>query len=228
MSETTTKTETKSRPILFSGPMVRAIHAGQKTQTRRVVKLPPDIRADGFFGEESGPFRFHVSDLICPYGAPGDELWVREEHYRFGHWEPVPGVRTKSGRHQKWQFVGDSDEVLFECPFELSRSMNAPYQSRPGWYKRLARFMPRWASRLTLTVTGVRAERLQDISHEDALAEGIKATKWATDGLPLRQQRLTLSVLAYSHLWEEINGSGSWAENPWVWVVEFERKAVGS
>lgn len=269
MSETTTKTETKSRPILFSGPMVRAIRDGRKTQTRRVVRMQGDdmkIRDDGFFGEhdEGSPFRFHVSDLRCPYGVPGDELWVREEHYRFGHWEPVLGVRTKSGRHQKWQFVGDSEEVLFECPFELSRSMNAPYQSRPGWYKRLARFMPRWACRLTLTVTDGRVEPLQDISGADARAEGCdpdwdafhEATEavegwqepdefieeceeecdWVNFGRKLvhssehkewQSDRESFARrLAFQHLWQSINGPDSWAANPWVWVVTFERKAV--
>lgn len=239
-----TTTATKSRPTLFSGPMVRAILNGTKTQTRRVVNpqppeencLPAHIDASTIKDDpDVGKWQWYAMDgnlpdwpvgekFSCPYGVPGDELWVREEHYRFGHWEPVPGVRTKSGRHQKWRFVGDSDEVLFERPSGLTRSMNAPYQSRPGWYKRLARFMPRWASRITLEVTGVRIQRLNDISEADAYAEGVTIPpeqSFASNGNPhLRNE----ARCQFVKLWESINGPGSWDENPPVWVVEFKRK----
>lgn len=260
-------TATKSRPILFSGPMVRAILDGRKTQTRRVVKPQPD--SDWMFNlrtvinTEKKIIEFVDDDyrycVACPYGQPGDELWVREEHYRYGHWEPIPGVKTKSGR-QKWQFVGDSDEVWFEPRSDIGRSMNAPYQFRPRWYKRLARFMPRWASQITLTVKAVRVERLKDISEADAMAEGCGSyTPAYVSGGEIVGPDGVLPSDEFRDLWESINSgtpkhirrrskSGkpinrylakhpgadpssvnpwSWDANPWVWVVEFERKAVG-
>ena len=175
-----TTTATKSRPILFSGPLVRAILAGNKTQTRRVVK--PQPVKNGKFWEVFGAgwsmdhgnvpcVPGHSLANNCPYGVPGDELWVREEHYRFGHWEPVPGVKTRTGR-QKWQFVAHTDRVLFDAPDGVRSRNTGPLAIKPGWYKRLARFMPRWASRITLEVTGVRVERLNDITGDDAAAEG--------------------------------------------------------
>ena len=86
--------------------------------------------------------------------------------------------------------------------------------------------MPRWASRLEIVTKGVRVERVQEISHEDAIACGIGSTKWAEAELTLRERALPLSVMAYSHLWEEINGPDSWGRNEFVWVGEIERKAV--
>jgi hypothetical protein len=232
---------TRELPILFSGPMVQAILNDQKTQTRRVVNPQPmqepvsrlwsfsSRRHDRANYTQDQMANFLPTAFESLFGKPGDELWVREEHYRFGHWEPVPGVRTKSGRHQKWQFVGDSDEVLFECPFELSRSMNAPFQSRPGWYKRLARFMPRRASRLSLTVTAVRAEQLHDISNADAVAEGclVYYSPAYVSGGEIVGPDGVEPFEEFRDLWQSIYGEEDWGANPWVLVREFKRKAVG-
>lgn len=246
-------TATKDRPILFSGPMVRAILADAKTQTRRVVKPQPEWLPEVTQARTTGPLVWPIGaggqqcghPIKCPYGVPGDRLWVREEHYRFGHWEKVPGVKTATGR-VKWQFVGDSDEVLFEQPRELSRAMNAPYFDRPGWYKRVARHMPRWASRIDLEVTGVRVERLQDISESDAIAEGLTEYVWPehTRSYPNVATQLACGTRFWNHViqkrgrrgcvwdsakkafrefWQDINGPQSWNANPWVWVVEFKR-----
>lgn len=184
-------------PILFSGPMVRAILEGRKTQTRRILKVqpPPDCgrlivetypptRVDRDGNEYPGEEIFGVTSEDGDFGLKsrykvGDRLWVREEHYRFGHWEPVPGVKTKAGR-MKWRFVPDSDGCLFESgrhvAFRRGRHHKDP--ETPAWHKRIGRFMPRALSRLTLEVTDVRVERLQDISEEDALAEGVEVDLW--------------------------------------------------
>lgn len=165
--------------IDFCGPMIRAIQSGMKTQTRRVVKdVEPDDELRVEHDQNNSPFVVHIrhhqilGEITCPYANQrGDELWVREEHYRFGHWEPVPGVKTRTGR-QKWQFVAHTDRVLFDAPDGVRSRNTGPLAIKPGWYKRLARFMPRWASRITLEVTGLRIERLNDISEADAIAEG--------------------------------------------------------
>ena len=203
--------------------MASATLADIKTHTRRIVKCPDGAdmvrrnRNDtdcsrwvlGYPGYEVG------TDITCPYGGVGDRLWVREEHYRFGHWEPVKGVKTKGGR-QKWRFVADRADCIFApptaeygepTPYRVSRDVNDP--AKPQWYKRLARFMPRALSRMTLEIVEVRIERLNHISHNDCLREG----------LPNGNHRQT----AFRELWESINGAGSWAKNPLVWVIVFRR-----
>ena len=176
----------KERPILFSGPMVRAILDGRKTQTRQVVKNQE--RAWNFwrmFPTPSGDrfaFRCNITthDLKCTYGQQGDRLWVRET------W------MDSRGEDRRWK---------------------SPVT------------MPRWASRITLEVESVRVERLQEISEEDAKAEGIDGWHWDGDVLPFvaANRHLHPAVLKYALLWQSINGPGSWAENPWVWVVTFRR-----
>jgi hypothetical protein len=212
-------TTTKERPIIFSAPMVQAILDGRKTQTRRIVKPQPDecwwpIQnrtagcSDAVFQSEAGLGRREVHRIRCPYGSPGDRLWVRET------WRPsqVEGkawyaATCGDGLHGRW---------------------------RPSIH------MPRWASRLTLEIAGVRVERVQDITEADAIAEGIRSfTKdskilkyWACDPCegPMKRAWQDLprsAVEAYATLWESINGPGSWAANPWVWVIEFKRAEGG-
>ena len=191
----------KERPILFSAPMVRAILTGMKTQTRRVVKNCHIITCDDRRG---------ASDDACPFGVPGDRLWVRET-------ARVASVTT--GR-KPWYTV----EYKAGGP-DLVR-----YEEMPGrWFPRKAHNVqgdrlwcpaihtPRWASRLTLEIMSVRVERLVGISGEDAEAEGITyehAIEYADDGSPDY-------VLAFREVWESVSGKGSWDANPWVWVVEF-------
>lgn len=199
----------KERPILFSAPMVRALLAGTKTQTRRVVKPQPETadvenrRIVPYIGAGDRLAR----ELRCPYGGPGDHLWVREDHYRYGHWEPLPGVRTKTGR-MKWRFVAETDEIRFDPPASFRKGRHTKDPETPAWHKRLGRFMPRAFSRLTLELTEVRVERVQDMSEADAIAEG-----WMHPEIE--------PLVWYRHLWESINGPGSWGANPWVWVVSF-------
>lgn len=206
------------RPILFSAPMVRALLAGTKTQTRRVVKPP-----EGYVGpdamrswgcnwdtqQECPVWMVHLrADIAapkhrwirCPYGKPSDRLWVREA----------------------WRTVVEADKTPprdMDPAYRLWFEADAPHQEGFGKY-RPPMFMPRWASRITLEVTGVRVERLQDISKADALAEGANVHP---DHHNKPRSSIYSPVQAYRDLWESINGPGSWDANPWVWVVEFRR-----
>lgn len=234
----------KERPILFSDPMVRAILEDRKTQTRRgITRLLKfgeitELQRSSTKGYD-WTFRdrrrlwndiSHARLLeCCPYGRVGDRLWVKEEHYVYGHWEPVPGVRTKGGR-QKWRFVRDHADILqplYEPPVNFRKGRHHKDPATPAWHKRLARFMPREFSRTLLEITDIRVERLQNISEEDAEEEGMDAF---TDGcgfsIPLGNGKMSAWQRhprdAFEILWESINGPGSWDANPWVWVVEFK------
>jgi hypothetical protein len=192
----------KERPILFSAPMVRAILAGQKTQTRRVVKPEPQMvthdRKTTTWEGDPGV----LLDLLeqtgrkCRYGKPGDRLWVRETFQRFS----------------------DDGEIMYRADPASLRAMNElKYDECQEARWRPSIHMPRWASRILLEVVSVRVERLNDISESDLAAEGIQELIDGGvdhDGTPLDTYRV---------LWESINGRGSWESNPWVWVVEFER-----
>lgn len=201
----------KERPILFSAPMVRAILEGRKTQTRRVVKPQPhsahypqhaEARGAGWVWmahDDRPTYTFATGDFRCPYGQPGERLWVRET----------------------WAKADSSliDETFYRADGEVDGRQRAfSYVKRePRW--RPSIHMPRWASRIDLEVTGVRVERLQDISEADAIAEGVEPYR-----LPVHPVREALRhVDGFSVLWESINGPGSWDANPWVWVVEFRR-----
>ncbi len=228
----------KERPISYSPPMVRARRAGRKTQTRRSGAIQSDqytelgaepighatkgtvIQATYRAFPNGGTARWAICE--CPYGIPGDRLWIREEHYRFGHWEKISGVRTKTGR-QKWRFVADSEEVRYgENPpetFRKGRSNQDPQTK--AWHKRLARFMPRRLSRSLDEIVSVRVERLQAISEEDAQAEGIATIRDEWSGQCGDFDETLSDLKLFEFLWESINGEGAWALNSWVWVVTF-------
>jgi hypothetical protein len=227
----------RERPILFSGAMVRAILAGRKTMTRRVVPIGwrgrrAGIEFVGGRGMEDDPESWGYADeygdyytlangdplyvIPCPYGQRGDRLWVRET----------------------WAAHGDY--VAYRADGE-----DAGTRWRPSI------FMPRWASRITLEVTGVRVERLQAITEEDARAEGVEpamyAESWSaydptTEGYPTffaepeagryenvrhhPAKPMETTLEAFRRLWNEINGKRApWDSNPWVWVVSFRRCA---
>jgi hypothetical protein len=206
------------RPILFSAPMVRALLAGRKTQTRRVLKqatgpsLSVGIEDEPGVAELSwlhgdGPgHEVHetVKKVPCPYGVPGNLLWVREAIRLVPDQEPDDGT----GRVLS---VYNADGSLTPADaWPWKRSYLPPMHC------------PRGLSRITLEVTGVRVERLQDISASDALQEGLEECH----DLPYRWDHPVCFETAqrlYSELWDQINGAGTWAANPWVWVVEFRR-----
>ena len=186
----------KERPILFSGAMVRALLAGMKTQTRRAFKT------------KNGGVWPNANDLpgmrqilrSCPYGQPGDRLWVRETFCKI------------IGQSGGWI------ETDYQATYTHGDRLGDTLGIKKRWTPSI--HMPRHASRITLEVTGVRVERLQDISAADARAEGCPDKP--VDGAEQASIDL-LAKLWYHDLWEQINGLDSWAANPWVWVVEFKR-----
>ena len=185
----------KERPILFSAPMVRALLAGKKTQTRRIVKARDLEWMDVHQG-----LREPDNAERCPYGQPGDRLWVRETFARI------------DGQTRPW--IETDYQATYTHGDRLSDTLGIKKRWTPSIH------MPRHASRITLEVTGVRVERLQDISAADARAEGCPDKP--VDGAEQASIDL-LAKLWYHDLWEQINGLDSWAANPWVWVVEFKR-----
>ena len=205
-----TEAQTKERPILFSGPMAKAILDGRKSQTRRLVK--------GCV-EEAGAYSTavweHGKMPRCPYGTAGERLWVREA-WR-GSWD---GDLSISVNYRADDTVRDF--YVDALPESSVRPCSLEWKWRPSIY------MPRWASRILLEITGVRVERLQDISEEDCWAEGIEEVDGAFDSLiPDMARRIGMShedaKPTFACLWESINGNGSWNLNPWVWCVSFRR-----
>lgn len=205
----------KERPILFSAPMVRAVLGGRKTQTRRVVK--PQRHPFGHMLKADEVAREVLGDTCAvrsPYGSPGDRLVVRET-WQYADWtdDGMPWIRYRADGETRLieDTPKDWSDRLTDTWASLSAADNYAIDNRAAdrrW--RPAIHMPRWASRITPEVTGVRVERLQDISEVDCRAEGLgdtveRAHHW------------------YRALWEQINGPGSWDANPWVWVVEFKR-----
>lgn len=225
----------KERPILFSGPMVRALLAGTKTQTRRAMKPQPTefVGGPGVTLRDGSPAPLvplddsvepYGREIVCPYGQPGDRLWVREA-FRFpeslDHLSPaqVGNKAVSAGYPKPWcptQFEADSSR---RTPQEW-RDFVTPPQANDAGRLRAGMHMPRWASRITLEITSVRVERLQDISADDARAEGCPDRP-----IPGAEQASVdlLAKLWYHDLWEQINGPGSWTANPWVWAIEFRR-----
>lgn len=212
------------KPILFSAPMVRALLAGTKTQTRRIVKRQPGpscLIEEGFDGES--PFVYSAlygdgpghevhearTPCVCPYGQPGDQLWVRETFAIV----PRTAYRASEGVQQTLRPDDDHDAAIYRKGWTRS---NGGFRWRPSIH------MPRWASRITLEITAVRVERLQDISREDALAEGIVIQPDGGYGLAdTSHYHATDPRQSYFSLWETINGPGSVMANPWVWAVTF-------
>ena|SRR3990167_3894037 len=198
----------KERPIIFSADMVNAILAGNKTQTRRVVKpqrhpygemLTPDEVAAEFIG--------NTCAIRCKYGKIGDKLWVREN---------CRAIELESGE----------DVVQYMSDMAI-RSIEHTQDAADKWidlhnyandYGRIAPsiHMPRWASRILIEITDIRVERLKDISEVEAKAEG---TAWEACGSSQEGNHKA----GFASLWESINGAGSWNINPFVWVISFKR-----
>lgn len=215
------------RPILFSAPMVRALIDGAKTQTRRIVKhehVNGDCPcADVFaFNEKRGEWELgechegptaHVGWLKCPYGRAGDQLWVRET------WR----LNWASGEGSEVEYRADGAKRAWPVNAKGSKFLDGGVKWKPSI------FLERQYSRLTLEVTAVRVERLQDISDADAKAEGVDP--WTTivpeqivpgPGFNRARYGDQPHRLPYAALWDSINGEGAWDLNPWVWVINFE------
>lgn len=242
-------------PILYSGPMIRALLEGRKTQTRRVVKpltkrhpiqnlaidgvshgrnysgKHDDPESWGFVAAEDG-CDMALADwvgVLCPYGKPGDLLWVREtfqplfaDEWEEGRNPDGSGDRAnyKTGEGYAPHYVADCGPTEFVTPDgDLVTRCTSPIH------------MPRWASRLTLRITDVRVERLQDISEADSIAEGVERTctndGWRHYCNDPEQEAAGLTpfstaLASFASLWRSINGPGSWNANPWVWAISFD------
>lgn len=213
----------KERPILFSGAMVNAILSGAKTQTRRVVKLNAAGRVQlaGHQWHPDDPEAFNA----CPYGKVGNRLWVRETWQPFRRRSPEQEAKISAwfakGDHSK--FMDEQDEWSPMPDGEMSAMYAADFgdwafdvdSDLKPWKPSI--FMPRWASRINLEITGVRVERLNGISVEEVIAEGLSSYLREQDAcVDLKEQ--------FETLWDKINGKKHpWASNPFVWVIEFKR-----
>jgi hypothetical protein len=222
----------KERPIIFSAPMIKALLDGRKTQTRRIIKPQPEVNDQGNLCGDwlskplGGLLVPKLQDIVihCPFGEIGDVLWVRET-WQIADWteEGDPFVRYKSTGDviNRGQHVSEGDlERVEEMWAELSGRDNYLIDNKAADRKwRSPIFMPKWASRITLEITNIRVERLNDISEEDAIAEGV--TQYVVD---TPTGKLANKVIDdYMEIWESINGKGSRDINPFVWVIEFRR-----
>lgn len=194
----------KERGMIFNGEMVRAILDGRKTQTRRPVKFPHidkdavcELSGNELAGELSaGNYR------NSPHGKPGDRIWVRETWAEAG--ASAPDLKLYRANYP--------DHVP-------SHYENVPPADEIRWTPSI--HMPRWASRITLEITGVRVERLRDISEQCAQAEGATPATYAITPPD------AIYRVGYRHLWESLYGEESWQANPWVWVIGFIRVEGG-
>lgn len=236
----------KERPIIFSGEMVRAILAGRKTQTRRVVTpRPPSVEAvraksgDAFhlFTDFNTPGVWRVAgsvwavrDLMggfgggpgprwrCPYGVPGDRLWVREAYSVTLGYEP-PSCEGAHDHGEVPYLRYPADDWMHRAPHDVwSWELRLQTRGRKAVGRHDAMFMPRWASRLTLELTGVRVQRLLDISEEDARAEGVVVP----DGRPEMPDFWSYRQ-EFGYLWDQLNAKRGFGRdtNPWVWALAF-------
>ncbi|NHR05759.1 hypothetical protein HA052_11160 [Chromobacterium haemolyticum] len=212
----------KERPMLYTGAMVRKVLADAKTQTRRVVKGAPSlvrwnpIVVAGRAGWEDE----HGRPIICPYGEPGDRLWVRETWGVISHSWDRHGNRVKWTPNRPATAISEmpfgngyySGHVIYAAdgPNEWSDDDDGGGEPRSLWHPSI--HMPRAACRLMLEITDVRVERLQDISEADAVAEGG----------PVDHPNGTARGW-FEQLWEKLYGAGSWDANPYVWRISFKR-----
>lgn len=210
----TTATAVRERPMLFSAPMVLALLAGKKTQTRRILKTQPSVQIEtgGWPIEiarlESGDWGVCCQGVVhqcvgrCPYGRPGERLWVKETF----HYDNAAYV----SKYKDAPWLGMPDAGNAQTYYRASEKNPDIF---PRWKPSI--FMPRWASRITLEITEVRAQRLQDISEEDAIAEGVKT-------LPNSYWYPTWAR-TFCHLWNDINPDNGCEKNPHVWAITFKR-----
>jgi hypothetical protein len=209
----------KHYPIPFNTEMVHAIVEGRKTQTRRVCRHQHWTHSELVDVNKNGITKKVDRNVTCIYGEPGDVLWVREEHLiTFSEDRKWITVEFKDGTILRWYYK------------ELSLNLLKKLYRRKtiGKWQR-ARFLPKELCHRFLRVKSVRVERLQDISEQDAISEGIQQStigfKNYDKNYPVAEfiGGGTSATRSFKSLWQSINGAESWDANPWVWVVEFER-----
>ncbi|MFM1413532.1 morphogenetic protein [Yersinia enterocolitica] len=198
------------KPILFNSEMVNAILSGRKTQTRRIMRDQPEVippedecGVPGYwipYNAGKTMVRNEMMTIACPLGNPGDQLWVRETWARY-----------------------NIDQASHDMAYRATTPADWPKDGlwRPSIH------MPRWASRINLLITGVRVERLNDISEQDAISEGLEC--YVDDGVPYYgpfNNGDCRPDVVFRGLWDSIYGQKegeNWQANPWVWVINFER-----
>jgi len=191
-------TEPRERPILFQDEMVRLILSGKKTQTRRLTNPQPAVV------EQRNGDKVRCSP-VCPYGQPGDMLWVRHKHWYAKTASHDPLIWDEITLKRRWtKYNADENQ-----PLKLGGMILDEEEHGSDWRKRPGMFLPRWAALLTIQIEAVRMERLQEITEADASAEGF-------GGLDKPRE-------AFAHVWDLINGQrgATWESNPWVWVITF-------
>jgi len=219
----------REHPTLFSAPMVRAILAGTKTQTRRLVKGPRGKSWNAVYWQDSfdgggqpglacadicaplsdPPECFGEWRIKCPFGVPGDRLWVRET------WADLIAAGFDGPEKLAYFEQYLSRDGTHEDPESKRCRLDYGVKWRPSIH------MPRWASRITLEVQNIRVERLQEITEEDAQAEGVTPFPHDLEGDCWTDGK---HRTAFEYLWDQINRDrATWSSNPWVWVVEFKR-----
>lgn len=208
----------KERPILFSTPMVQAILAGNKTQTRRIVKKAPTTEINHRLIALDNGWNWQVDQqgvvptmhreidnpMVCPYGQIGDQFWVRESWYQKGT------VGRSYPDDDEYQFFGHK-QAAYVADGDAPKDWTV--RKRPSIH------MPRWACRLILEITNIRVERLNDISSEDAKAEGFD---YSTHPSAIQMGYAIGAKTNFRFAWEQIYGQNEWNKNPWVWVIEFK------
>lgn len=198
--------------MIFNAEMVRAILDGKKTQTRRPIKWK-QTRFTEIAERDDGSLWPWAEDcerggdiwFACPYGEIGDRIWVRETFRVHSRATDVATLVYRASVRNSWT------EQTHRVPIAVCDKQATPEKWTPSIH------MPRWASRITLEITGVRVERLNSITESDAEAEGVTDTGFGD-----------LLVDGYRYLWKSIYGEESWAANPWVWVIEFKRVEGGA
>ncbi|HDP1358081.1 TPA: hypothetical protein ACLKPX_005307 [Klebsiella pneumoniae] len=215
----------KERGMIFNGEMVRALLSGRKTQTRRIIKdctvgrdqISKFIQIEKKF---IGCYPEDVPELIrecCPYGIPGDRIWVREAFRVHSRATDVATLVYKASERNSWT------EQTHRVPVAVCNKPATPEKWTPSLH------MPRWASRILLEITDVRVERLNAISQEDAQAEGMELTGWRpTYSDPDSGGEVMTPYDNFAELWSSIYGDESWKANPWVWVISFKRVEGGA
>ena len=196
-----------AKPILFQGDMVRAILDGRKTQTRRVAK--------DAIGDATRENPLPMDKMKNPVGKVGNLLWVRETFDPY-----LTGKQENPNRlYARVEYKCDGNKEEKDITPETKRKLDT--SESKSWTPPI--HMPRWASRITLKITDVRVERVQDISGPDCCAEGIQFNRLG-DGPPLKGNQWKETRKAFAQLWNSINTDTPhcWEDNPWVWAITFE------
>lgn len=212
------------RSIIFSSPMIRALFDGRKTQTRRILKVSSEAEFLGWNIGADGPFATFSDGHHRLMASIGDRLWVKEWHWAYGHWSQT-GEITKTGKPKRKFNRAFDVEVKFSSPDHV---LPDNLDNAEGWYKRNSFFMHKFDSRLTLTVTDVRVQRVREISEEDAIAEGIEPTN-TDDPHPFGRWRdyqgeadyFMAPQNSFRSLWNSVYGPNAWDYNDWVAAYTF-------